>query len=286
MSGLDLVRFDFRFFGDGEFYFRVLSDVSGRDVFVVLSMFPDPSFSVVRGLFYVSTLKDLGADRVSLIAPYLAYSRQDKRFLEGECVSSKVVVSSFLRGGADKIVTIDVHSEEAFSEFSGRFFNLSSVGVVSEYISENFGSSDVFLIAPDKGRVEVIKDIAGRVNVPFVSFVKRRDLQTGKIIKHEVGNEDLLVGLVDEKSIAIVFDDIISTGGTIAGIARTLREKFKFKGEIVSIFTHGLFLPGSIRKLYEGGVTRIVATDTVNNPFSVISVAPVLLDFIKITRFD
>ena len=280
LTGFDLVEYETKFFGDGEFYFRVRSDVAGRDVFVLLSMFPEPSFSVVRGLFYVSTLKDLGASRVILISPYLAYSRQDKRFLDGECVSSRVVVNSFLSAGADYVVSIDVHNPNAFADLGERFVNLSSIPVISQFIERNYSKDDVFLISPDKGRVDYVKGIADRIGVPFLHFEKRRDLRTGAIIKHEASDESLFKSLISEKKVAIILDDIISTGGTISNIARAVREG-GFTGNIVTVFTHGLFLPGSLVKLYKSGVTEIVSTDTVKNPFEKISVAPIIRDFIK-----
>ena len=283
LTDLELVSYGFKFFDDGEFYLRVMSDVSGRDVFVVLGMFPDPSFSVVRGLFYVGTLKELGAKKVYIIAPYLAYSRQDKRFLSGECVSSRLVVGSLIRAGADKVVTIDVHSEEAFTEYGDSFVNLESKPVIRDFIVENYDKNDIFLLSPDKGRMDSIASIADEIGVPNTTFVKVRDLKTGNIVKHEPLDKGLLKELIEEKHVVILLDDIISTGGTISSIVRQLRQTYGFKGKVVSIFTHGLFLPGSIRKLYESGVSEIVATDTVDNPFNVISVAPVIRDFITNT---
>ena len=278
--GMELVSFESKFFGDGEYYFRVLSDVSGVDVFVVLSMFPDPSFSIVRGLFYVSTFRDLGARRVVLVSPYLAYSRQDKRFLDGECVSSRVVVKSFINAGADLVVSVDVHNPEAFKDLGDHFINLSSQRVYVDFIRKQFDVDDIFFVSPDKGRFSFVKSIAESLNAPFLYFEKQRDLKTGRIIKHVPSNSDLFSRLIEERNIAIVMDDIISTGGTISNIARSIREQ-GFNGRIITLFTHGLFLPGSIKKLYESGVSEIIATDTVKNPFAKITVAPILGEFIR-----
>ena len=270
-----------KFFGDGEFYVKFGSDVSDEDVFVLLNMFPDPSFSIVRGIFYVHALKDLGASRVFLIAPYLAYSRQDKRFLPGECVSSRVVVKSFLDAGADLVITVDVHNPNAFNVFGDKFVNLSSSSVVANYIMEVYDPSSVFLISPDKGRISLIEEISNKLNVPYTWFLKQRDLETGEIIKHVPYDESFLKELVNRRNIAIIYDDIISTGGTISNIVKYLRDEIGFEGEIVTIFTHGIFLPNSIQKLYVAGVTKIVATDTIDNPFAEISVAEVIHEFIK-----
>ncbi len=280
-SGVDLVDFDFKFFGDGEFYFRVLSDVEGEDVFVVVSMFPDPNVSFVRSLFYVSTLKDLGARRVVFIAPYLAYGRQDKRFLSGECVSARVVVASLLSAGADLVVSVDTHNPEAYSVFSSRFRELKSLSVVADFIQNTFRKKEILVISPDKGRVPVIRELAENLNVDYSYFEKLRDLKTGKILKHAPHDRESLSKLLKVKDVVVIFDDIISTGGTISGIAKTIRSDFNFDGELVTIFTHGLFLSGSVNKLFSSGVDMVVATDSVPNPFAKITITPVILDFIE-----
>jgi len=280
-SGLDLVDFEFKFFGDGEFYFRVLSDVEGEDVFVVVSMFPDPNVAFVRSIFYVSTLKDLGARRVIFISPYLAYGRQDKRFLDGECVSARVIVSSLFSAGADLVVSVDTHSPEAYSVFSPKFRELSSLSVIADFIRNRFRGKDIIVISPDKGRIPVIKKLAESLGVDYSYFEKVRDLKTGKIVKHAPHDEGVLSKLLRSKEVVVIFDDIISTGGTISGIARTIRNDFNFDGELVTIFTHGLFLSGSVNKLFSSGVSLVVATDSVPNPFAEITITPVILEFIE-----
>lgn len=279
LGGFDLLPLDFKLFPDGEFYVRVLGDVVGSTVVVIMGCMPfRQSDCFLRGVFLTSTLRDLGARRVIIVYPYLPYSRQDKRFLSGECISARVFVDSLFSAGGDLVVTIDVHSLDVFSSYGSRFVNISSLPVWREYLERNF-TGDFFLIAPDEGRVSVVSELARLVNVPYTAFRKVRDLRSGKIISLEPVNVNELDRLSRENKTAIIFDDIISTGGTVARVVRLLRKYFN--GEVIAIFTHGLFLPGSIQRLISAGVNRIVSTDTVKNSFAEVSVANLIVDFIK-----
>ncbi len=278
-GGFDLLPLEFKVFPDGEFYVRFLGDVSGSSVFVVMGCLPfQQSDCFLRGVFFASTLKDLGARFVSVFYPYLPYSRQDKRFLSGECVSAKVFVDVLFSAGADLVATIDVHSPDVFSVFGERFINLSSLRAWSEYLSSRVKGS-FFLVAPDEGRLDVVSRLARMVDVPYTSFRKVRDLKSGKIVSLEPRDESELVELSKGNDTAIIFDDIISTGGTAARAVKLLRKYFD--GRVITLFTHGLFLPGSIQKLIEAGVNKIVSTDTVKNSFAEVTVADLIVDFIK-----
>jgi len=278
-GGFDLLPLDFKLFPDGEFYVRVPSDVAGSNVAIIVGCMPfQQSDCFLRGVFLTSTLKDLGVKKVILVYPYLPYSRQDKRFLPGECVSARVFVNSLLSAGADVVVTIDVHSPDVFSSLGSRFVNISSLPVWRDYLKNNFVDG-FFLIAPDEGRLEVVSKLAKLVGVPYTAFKKVRDLKSGKITSLEPVNADELNRLSKNNKTAIIFDDIISTGGTVSNVVKLLRKYFN--GEVVALFTHGLFLPGSIQKLISAGVDRIVSTDTVKNSFAEVSVASLIADFIR-----
>lgn len=279
LGGFDSLSFDFKVFPDGEFYVRFLGDMTGLDVGLVMGCLPfHQSDCFLRSVFFVSTLRDLGANRVVVVFPYLPYGRQDKRFLPGECVSARIFVESLLRAGADVVATIDVHSQDVFSVFGDRFVNISSLPVWEEFLANRFGNG-FFLVAPDKGRIDFISNLARTINVPYTAFRKVRDLKTGKIMSLEPISVSELKELSRSYDIAVVFDDIISTGGTMARAIRKLRELFN--GRVVAAFTHGLFLPGSVQKLLDAGVSEIIATDTVKNSFAIVSVAKLIVDFFK-----
>ncbi len=279
LGGFELLPLEFKHFPDGEFYVRFTGDVSGLDVCLIMGCLPfRQSECFLRSVFFINTLKDLGARRIIVAFPYLPYSRQDKRFLSGECVSARVFVNTLFSSGADMVVTIDVHSMDVFSIFGDKFVNVSSLAVWREFLNREF-KDGFFLVSPDEGRAEFISDLARSVGSPFTTFKKVRNLRTGKISELEPVNLDELKSLSNSYSTAIVLDDIISTGGTVARVVKELR-KF-FDGKVVTMFTHGLFLPGSIHKLLDAGVSRIISTDTVKNSFAEVSVAPLLVSFLR-----
>jgi len=279
LLGDGIIKVEHKVFPDGEYYFRFVGDVLNRNVGVIVGCFPwGQNECVIRGLFLSSTLRELGARKVVLIFPYFPYARQDKRFLPGECVSAKIVASMIKFSGVDLIATVDVHAEEVFKFLGDSFVNISSCDVWVDYFRKNYGQK-FFLVAPDEGRLEDIKKLANKLNVPYTGFRKTRDLKSGEIKGLEPMNEDELITYTSKYDIAVIFDDIISTGGTAARAISLLR-KF-FKGKIIAAFTHGLFLPGAVEKLVKAGVSEIVCTDTVRNTFCKVSVAPLLASFLK-----
>ena len=279
LSGFDVLFVEHRVFPDGEFYFRFdRGSIGGDDVCVIVGCFPfGQNDCFVRALFFVRTLRELGAGRVVVVFPYFPYARQDKRFLSGECVSARVVADLLVSAGADLLACVDVHAPDAFSYLGDRFRNLSSRDVWVDFFRGNY--SDFFLVAPDEGRLGVVRDLADALGVPYTGFRKVRDLKTGKIVGLECLDEKYLRELSSGFSTAIVFDDMISTGGTAARVVSELR-KF-FDGKVVAAFTHGLFLPGSVQKLIRAGVSEIVATDSVRNAYGRVSVAPLIADFLR-----
>jgi len=274
-----LVSLVHKVFPDGESYFRIVDDVSGEKVVCLVSVFPEQDKGVLRAIFLSHTLKELGAEKVIIVFPYFPYARQDKRFLPGECVSARIVAEAVFSAGADYIVTIDVHSEDVFKPFGSRFINVRASEAWAGYIKSVYNLEDVFLIAPDKGRINYIGSIASLLGIPYSGFEKVRDLITGEIKKHEPIDPRMFEDLVNSKRIAILLDDIISTGGTAAKVAKRLREEFD--GRIIAGFTHGLFLPGSVEKLIKAGVDEIISTDTVKNSFSKVTVADLIANTIR-----
>ncbi|MHA1616510.1 MAG: ribose-phosphate diphosphokinase [Candidatus Njordarchaeales archaeon] len=276
---VELVPLEHKVFPDGESYFRFLRDVAGEDVLCVLSSYPNQDKAILRAIFFLRTLRDLGAKKIIAVIPYFPYARQDKRFLPGECVSARVVAETIFSAGADYIITVDVHSEKVFENFGKRFLNIKAVKAWANYIKANYRTDDVFIIAPDKGRIDYVEAVASLLDVPFTGFEKRRDLVSGEIKKHQPINPEKFGTLVKSRKVAILLDDIISTGGTAAGVIKELRKIFD--GKIVAGFTHGLFLPGSIEKLLKAGADEIVSTNTVRNSFAKVSVASIIVEEIR-----
>jgi len=270
------IRIDYKKFPDGETYVRLKSTINGKRIAYITTGYPQQDESIIRTLFITKTLKELGAKEVIVVYAYFPYARQDKRFLEGEAISARIVAEAIINAGADELITIDVHAEEVYEGLP--FKNITTEEIWAEFVKKY---EEPFLIAPDKGRMDFIKRIAERAGLreDYIAFQKKRDLVTGKIVGHEPIDKEKFMELLRNKKTAVLIDDIISTGGTAASVIKELRGKFK--GKIVAGFTHGLFLPGSIEKLLEAGADEIIATDTVKNNFSSISVAKLIADYLR-----
>ena len=265
--GFNLIRIEHKTFPDGETYIRFLDDIDPDGYYLVITRgYPNQDKNIIRTLFILETLEDLGAKKIYVCMPYLPYSRQDKRFLPGEAISAQIIAEKILESGADALITIDVHNEKAYSHLGTKFINIKTIELWCNYITKNLSDKDICIISPDIGRKEFVDALGKKCKTTTLSFVKIRDLHTGKILRHEPENPKIYEEVLREKDVIVIIDDIIATGGTIASVAKKLRND-NFRGEIHAFFTNGLFLGNAYDKLMQSGVDHVVCTDTVENPF-------------------
>ncbi len=246
-------------FPDGELYVRVEDDLSGDDVVVIQSLYPNQNTSIIELLLGIDAVRRCGASRVIAVVPYLAYSRQDRQFLKGEAVSSYVLLSTIKTLGTNYLLTIDAHSDRLKEYFGNGFTNILPMEIFSKYLIEKEGvkegSEDAIIVAPDKGAEHRARALSEVLRINYVVIKKVRNRYTGEI-KHEFPKE------IDVKGkIAVVVDDIISTGGTVASIAKFLNSLGTEK--VVVLASHGLFVGNAIEKLRRAGVSRVVIIKTV-----------------------
>jgi len=273
LLGLPLVKVRTKRFPDGEFYFKFEEDISGENLLIVQSLYPPQDVHAMELFLILHTARDLGAETIRVFAPYLAYSRQDERYLEGECLSAAMIAEVIEGLGADALYTIDVHNENVLKMYKIPVYNLTAAGELARY----FLSRDLrnpIVIAPDD------EDLAKRraryaakvLNADWDSLEKRRDRYTGEITtfakKLEVKDRD-----------AIIIDDIISTGKTTANAAKILRDQGARR--IFAGVSHALLLGDSVKLIMDSGVNEIVGTDSVANEYAKVSVAPILARALK-----
>jgi len=284
-NGFKLIKTQYKTFPDGEIYIRFLDslDPSG-DYYILLRGYPNQNSSILFGEFLVSTLIEKGASNINIIMPYFPYARQDKEFMPGEIVSARILEKIFYNLGANRIFTIDVHNSNAFLGITkSKFINLSSLPLWERYLRMlcDTYKKNLFLIAPDKGRIKFVETLAKRISVEFTYFIKKRDLNVGNIILHEPAEPEIYERAIKMTKCIVIIDDIIATGGTLASLASKIRNE-GFKGQIIVGGTHGLFLNDAVDRLYYSGVNQIVTTDTVENPFisEILKTAPIFLSYI------
>ena len=260
-------------FPDGEFYFKFEENISDLDLLVVQSLYPPQDVRLVELLVILHTARDLGARSIEVFVPYLAYSRQDERYLDGECLSSSMVAEMLQQLSVDALYTVDIHNEEVLDMYEIPIFNLTAAGALAEYFAAK-NLTDPFVVSPDdeKNAIERAKNAAETLDTDYDFFRKSRDLYTGDITTY--------TKRIDTRGRdAVIIDDIISTGKTSANAAKLLKKRGA-RRVFVGV-SHALLLGDSLKILKEAGVDEIVGTDSVANEYAKVSVAPILRRAVK-----
>ena len=254
-----------REFEDGEHKIRSLVDVHRHDVFVLHSLYgtsnASPNDKLCRLLFFVGALKDAGAARVTVLAPYLCYARKDQRSQPFDPITIKYVARMFEACGADGIATFDVHNRAAYENaFRIPTLNIEAMPLFAEHFAMRLRGKKVAVVSPDIGgakRAEKFRRaLAAKLgDEPTAGFVDKQ--RAGGVV-----SGDLFVGDVDERAV-ILFDDLISTGTTLCRAAAKCRQAGA--SSVFAAATHGLFIGNAPETLGAAGFDAIVVGDTVRS---------------------
>ena len=273
--GFEATLLNHRLFPDGETYIRFPKSVKGETVVLVQTTAPNPDRKLMQLLFMARTAKDMGAARIIVVIPYLAYARQDKRFLTGEALSFDIILGMLESAGVNDTVLIDIHNEKAVDALKERhemrIHSLTAIYYLAEYMKAS-SYEGAYSLSPDLGRSELVEKVSKVMGGGFAFFMKVRDRYTGKSTM-KVKNLDL-----DGKDV-VIFDDIISSGGTMARAIQGLKDQGA--GKVAAVCTHALPVPGANEKLKNAGADKIVATDSVESIYETVSVAKLVADFLK-----
>lgn len=261
--GVELGELEERHFEDGEHKTRPMCSVRGRDVYVIQSLHGDASQSpndrLCRLLFLIGALKDCAARRVTAITPYLCYSRKDRRSQPRDPVTTRYVAAMFEAVRVDRAVTVDVHNIAAFQNaFRCVTEHLEAKPLLVDYFESVIGDEDVVVVSPDAGgtkRAERFRTALGaRLSRRIPSAFVEKYRQLGKV------TGDAIVGDVEGR-VAIILDDLISTGGTMRRAAVSL--KAVGAQRVYAAATHGLFTGNAEELIHDEAIERIVVTNTV-----------------------
>ena len=252
-----LLHMLYKRFPDDEFYVRVLDDISGEDVLIVQTAYPDQK--IIELLLIQDAIHDAGARKTIVVLPYFGYSRQDKKFEQGEAISARVI-AQHISFHADYVITVDPHKEHILNFFTVPAYSCSAVSTIAQYLKEK---NIDFILAPDKGAKERAKEAAEIINCDYDYLEKTRI--NGTTVKITPKKLDAC-----GKNVAII-DDIISTGDTMAKSIKELKQQGA-KTVLVAC-THGLFIGDARQKLLTAECDEIISTDTVDSDFSKVSVA-------------
>ena len=256
-----------KIFPDGESYVRLEGDVKGETVAIMETTCPPGQDGKLFQLtFMADAAKRAGASKVLAVVPYLAYARQDKMFLAGEGISVETIARMLKASGIDELLTVNIHSEPALSKFPFPAKTVSAVPLLAQYFVDK-GFKDAFALSPDKGAMYIAQQAQTVLGGDCGHLNKTRDRYTGQTVQ-------TAEGLNVKDQTVIIFDDIISTGGTIVGAAKILREQGA--KHVFCACVHGLLIGDAEKRILDAGVEEIVGTDSVPGSVSKVSLAPLL----------
>lgn len=271
LIGCGKVPVAFKTFPDGESYIRLEENVKDEHVAVVQTTCPPQDSRLMQLAFIAAAAKKNGARKVTAVVPYLAYARQDKIFLAGENISIETVTQMLKAAGVDAMVTVNIHAESALRLFPFPAKNLSAIHLLAEYFVQK-GYRKTFALAPDKGAMYIAQQAQQVLGGEAGYLEKQRDRYTGQ-------TKQTCKGLDVKGKVVVIFDDIISTGGTIVGAAEILREQGAV--EIFTACVHPLLIGEAEKRILDAGVAEIVGTDSVPSRHSKVSLAPLIADALK-----
>jgi ribose-phosphate pyrophosphokinase len=266
-----VVPVEFKRFPDGESRIRLEGDVKGDDVIVVQTTGPPQNENLVQLFLLADTARDLGAKSITAVVPYFAYARQDKRFRPGECFSAKTIVTLLRTCGVGKIVTVNSHNPVLLKTLSVPVEDLSAIGLLAEYFRKR-GFEGAFSLSMGKKGFDTAVE-AGKMLGGECDYVPtQRDVVTGNVTLEKKA-------LAVKGKVVVVFDDIVSSGGTMMKAVAYAKEQGA--RQVYSACVHALLTDEVREKILKAGADEVVGTDTVPNFVSKVSVAPLIVRALK-----
>lgn len=253
---LNLELGDCRFstFPDGEFHCKI-EDVRGRDVFLVQPTCPPVNDTLMELLIMIDTCLRASAERITAVIPYYGYARQDRKDEGRVPITAKLVANMITRAGADRVLTMDLHAAQIQGFFDVPVDHLYAATVLNNYFhSLGFDSKDLCIVSPDEGSIKRAVGHAKRLGGEIAIIDKRRTSA------EHVSQENIIGGPIEGK-ICLMFDDMISTAGSICGAAKLVKKMGA--AEIHVAATHGVFAGPAIERLRTSPIDSIVVTDSI-----------------------
>jgi ribose-phosphate pyrophosphokinase len=262
-------------FANGEIFVRFLESVRGCDAFVLQSHTAPINKWIMEHLIMVDALKRASAKRITVVAPFFGYARQDKKSRGREPISARLMADLFLTAGADRIMAVDLHTAQIQGFFDGPVDHLFALPILASYIEDQLDLRQVTVVAPDAGRVRVCERWTDRLGCPLAIIHKRRDPDVANRVRIlEV------VGQVEDRT-CIIVDDMIDTGATIVNAAEALFEQGAAK--VIVTATHGVLSGPAVDLLKNSRISEVIVCNTLPitqekrlDKLTVLSIAPLI----------
>jgi ribose-phosphate pyrophosphokinase len=268
-------------FANGEIFVRFEESVRGSDAFVLQSHCAPINTWIMEQLITVDALKRASARRITAVMPFYGYSRQDKKHRGREPISARLLADLLKAAGADRIMTVDLHTAQIQGFFDGPVVHLLAQSLLASYVGDTYGDAPVTVVSPDAGRTRLAEkwaDHLGGRPIAFVHKTRDPDRPNEAVAKRVVGSV--------RGRLCVLIDDMIDTGGTIANATRVLLDEGA--SDVVIAATHGILSDPAVERLSGCGAREVIVTDTLPIPeakrfpaLTVLSIAPLLARAIR-----
>jgi ribose-phosphate pyrophosphokinase len=263
-------------FANGEIFVRFEESVRGCDAFVIQAHSAPINDQIMEQLIMVDALKRASAKRITVVMPFWGYSRQDKKHRGREPISARLIADMFKVAGANRIMTVDLHTSQIQGFFDGPVDHLFALPVLADHVKHTYAGRELAVVSPDSGRVRLAERWAETLGGTPLAFIHktRNPREPNKAIANRV------VGDIEGR-LCVVIDDMIDTGGTVAGAVRALLDGGAT--DVVVAATHGVLSESASQRLSTCGAREVIFTNTLPIPdhkrfpgMTVLSIAPLL----------
>jgi ribose-phosphate pyrophosphokinase len=267
-------------FPDGEISCKIDEDIRGRDIFIIQPTCPPVNENIMELLIMIDSFKRASAYRVTAVMPYFGYARQDRKDAGRVPITAKLVANMVTRAGADRVLAMDLHAAQIQGFFDVPVDHLYAAPVLNDYFAQmGFRKEDLIVVSADEGGIKRALGHSTRLQAPLSIVDKRR-------ASADVTKQENIIGAPVKDKIALMFDDMISTGSSICGAAKVIHQGGAREIHVAS--THGVLVGPAIERLQEAPIQSVIITDTIPlaphktiPKIKVLSVAPLLGQAIK-----
>lgn len=258
-------------FPDGERYFRIKDEINKDEKVTIIQSTGYPQDENLMELFFIlDILEDMQVEDITVVSPYLGYSRQERRFKEVECISAKATAKLIQTMGVKRLISVNLHEESICDLYDIPVDNISAMPAIAQHIKDTFDEKPIVL-APDKGAVNFAKEIATILDTDYDYLEKVR--LSPEVVETKTKNIS-----VNNRSVVII-DDIISTGGTIVNAINILKEQGATAVDVFCV--HPVLVNDAVLKINAAGADSVQATNTLKSEVAEISLAETIASHIK-----
>ncbi len=250
-----LVNSSIRKFSDGEIYIEINENIRGNSIFIIQSVSSPANDNLMELLLCIDALKRSSAKNITAVIPYFGYARQDRKVVPRTSISAKLVSNLITNSGADRVVTLDLHSGQIQGFFDIPVDNLFATPIFARHIKRKIKTKNMICVAPDVGGTARARALGKMLNVGLAIVDKRRPAPGKSVVMNVIGN-------VKGKT-CIIVDDIIDSGGTIVNAAKILKQRGA--SDVHVYVSHGVLSGDAVEKIRKSQIKNLVITDTIDN---------------------